>query len=310
MSTLRELTPELAKVAKDELGEVPDRMPADLQAIKEWLAKQSHITARTDDQWLIAFLRGCKYSLERTKEKLDNYHTMKTMVPEFSRAVDPMDPGVQQMIKLGISLILPKTAGPTGPRVIIIRSGVYDPSQFSMLDTMSLNNMISAMLMMTDDNTVIAGQRYIIDMKNVTMAHLSQMTPATVKKMVMTGQESLPIREKGTHLINTPMGIETLFNLFKSFMNDKGKNRVHMHNEDMEALHKFVPKEILPTEYGGDGGSVQEIIDHWKAKMESRRDWFIENGAHKTDESKRPGKPKTVETMFGIEGSFRRLNVD
>lgn len=50
--------------------------------------------------------------------------------------------------------------------------------------------------------------------------------------------------------------------------------------------------------------------DYWKPKIESHRDWFIENGAHKTNESKRPGKPKTVESMFGIEGSFRKLNVD
>lgn len=44
---IRELTPELAQLAKDELGEVPSRIPADLQAIKDWLAKQRHIHART-----------------------------------------------------------------------------------------------------------------------------------------------------------------------------------------------------------------------------------------------------------------------
>lgn len=28
----------------------------------------------------------------------------------------------------------------------------------------------------------------------------------------------------------------------------------------MEALHKFVPKDVLPEEYGGNGGKTQDII--------------------------------------------------
>lgn len=55
----------------------------------------------SDDQWLIAFLRGCKFSLERTKEKLDNYYTMKTMIPEITKAVDPKDVRMQAMLNLG-----------------------------------------------------------------------------------------------------------------------------------------------------------------------------------------------------------------
>lgn len=37
----------------------------------------------TDDQWLVAFLRGCKYSLERTKEKLDLYYSLRSTAPEM-----------------------------------------------------------------------------------------------------------------------------------------------------------------------------------------------------------------------------------
>lgn len=31
----------------------------------------------------MTFLRGCKFSLEKTKQKLDMYFTMRTAVPEF-----------------------------------------------------------------------------------------------------------------------------------------------------------------------------------------------------------------------------------
>lgn len=55
----------------------------------------------TADQWLVAFLRGCKFSLERTKQKLDMYYTMKSLVPEFLSNRDPMDPKIQEMLKLG-----------------------------------------------------------------------------------------------------------------------------------------------------------------------------------------------------------------
>lgn len=33
-----------------------------------------------------------------------------------------------------------------------------------------------------------------------------------------------------------------------------------MHNKDYEALYQYIPKDVLPAEYGGDGGTTEEII--------------------------------------------------
>jgi len=45
-------------------------------------------------------------------------------------------------------------------------------------------------------------------------------------------------------------------------------------------------------------------------KMENYRGWFKEQELLKADESKRPGKPKTHDDLFGLEGSFRQLVID
>lgn len=81
-------------------------------------------------------------------------------------------------------------------------------------------------------------------------------------------------------------------------------------HDSLEALHKHINKELLPTEYGGSAGSVQSLATDLKDMLVQRRDWFIEDEKYKTDESKRPGKPKTAETLFGTVGSFRTLDFD
>ncbi|KPI93909.1 Clavesin-2 [Papilio xuthus] len=282
--TLRPLSSELAEKARLELNEDPNRINDDLHHIKDWLTKQPHLRARTDDQWLIAFLRGCKYSLERTKEKLDLYYSVRNTAPEFYR-IKHTDPLFNEILDLGSTVILPKVASPDAPRVTII-------------------------LLMDDDNMVVAGNQFILDLDKVTMSHFLQMTPMTMKKMVVASQDALPLRMKGTHYLNTPTGFETVFNAMKSLLSAKNQSRLYVHNKNYEEMYKYIPKEILPSEYGGDGGTIKEITDYWKKKVEEYSDFLEADYQYGTDETKRRGKPKTAEDMFGLEGSFRQLNFD
>lgn len=78
----------------------------------------------------------------------------------------------------------------------------------------------------------------------------------------------------------------------------------------MESLYTQVPKKLLPSEYGGEAGPIQDMINYWEKKIMSYREFFAEDEQYGSDEKKRPGKPKDSEALFGIEGSFRKLDVD
>lgn len=69
-------------------------------------------------------------------------------------------------------------------------------------------------------------QVLIIDMKDVGISVLSQWTPALAKKVISSFEKGLPIRVKGAHILNTPVGFETAFAIFKAFLTDKLKKRV------------------------------------------------------------------------------------
>lgn len=54
-----------------------------------------------DNQFLISILRSSKFSLQRTKEKLDYYCTIKTLLPEFFAHRDPFNEDIQAVLNAG-----------------------------------------------------------------------------------------------------------------------------------------------------------------------------------------------------------------
>jgi hypothetical protein len=53
-----------------------------------------------DDERITTFLRGCKFSLEKTKRKLDMYFTMRTAVPDFFHDRDVTRPELKDILDL------------------------------------------------------------------------------------------------------------------------------------------------------------------------------------------------------------------
>ncbi|XP_011057330.1 PREDICTED: alpha-tocopherol transfer protein-like [Acromyrmex echinatior] len=300
-------TDEMSNQIRVELNENVATRDKDLEMIKEWLAKQPHLPKFDDDQRIMTFLRGCKFSLEKCKWKLDMYFTMRAIVPEFFSNRDITMPALQEVAKL---LHLPPLPGLThkGYRVIVMRGVDKDIPTPNIPETMKTVFMIGDIRLKEEEHGV-AGDVYILDAAVATPIHFAKFTPSLVKKFLVCAMEAYPVKLKEVHVINISPLVDTILNFVKPFLKEKIRNRIFMHS-DIKTLYDYIPREILPTEYGGDAGPIQNIHDMWMKKLEEYGPWFAEQEAMKTNEALRPGKPKTQDDLFGLDGSFRQLSID
>lgn len=84
--------------------------------------------------------------------------------------------------------------------------------------------------------------------------------------------------------------------------------QLYVHGDNMESLYRYVPKRFLPTEYGGEAGSIDSLIDHWIQKFTVENERILEWDKYGTDETKRKNAPITEETILSIpDGTFDEL---
>lgn len=84
------LSAELEKVSRENCNETADIREKSLISLQIWLKKTAHLKARSNDEWLLAFLRYCRFSLEDTKKRVDNFYSLKVAFPEvlMNRTLD------------------------------------------------------------------------------------------------------------------------------------------------------------------------------------------------------------------------------
>lgn len=142
MEKIRSISKDLQIKATRDLNENPKTIRSEISALKKWISETPHLKARTDDQFLLTFLRGSKHNLEKAKAKIEMFYTCRTAMPEIMSNRDPLDPHLRKIIRLGVGLPLPLTESPDSSRVLLIRPGVYDAAHFSIIDIMKVNDVI------------------------------------------------------------------------------------------------------------------------------------------------------------------------
>ncbi|GBP10037.1 hypothetical protein EVAR_73621_1 [Eumeta japonica] len=85
---------------------------------------------------------------------------------------------------------------------------------------------------------------------------------------------------------------------------------VFIHSDDFTNEETGIPLKYLPTYLGGQNGSAEEHVKEFEKKFLEYESYFKENANYGTNELLRPVKPIDFDGIYGLGGSFRKLDVD
>ena len=69
--------------------------------------------------------------------------------------------------------------------------------------------------------------------------------------------------------------------------------------------------DLLPNEAGGKAGSIVQMQEAGIKEIDDKREWFLEEmKCGKVDESLRIGKSNIANDLFGVDGTFKKLDID
>ncbi|XP_011646580.1 retinol-binding protein pinta-like isoform X2 [Pogonomyrmex barbatus] len=235
------LTSEDERYAAVHLNETNETKESAVVEIRRWIEESDNLRVRTDDFFILRFLRTCKFNVEKTKMRMQNYYKQRSDLPEWFMNKDPFQSELQELLNMGLFLPLRKRDN-QGRVVIIIRGTRHDPRIHKISDICKIGVLATEMATKNYNAISVYGIALFIDVANPTMRHAVQMRP----------------------------------HIFRSFMNEKMKSRLNVYTQKtMQDCFKDIPVNILPVEYGGTDGTLQELTEYWKNLIEENRDWLI-----------------------------------
>ncbi|XP_076670789.1 uncharacterized protein LOC143370057 [Andrena cerasifolii] len=290
---------------EEELKKNPEIKMSDIEMLREWCEKQQHLP-KVPDLHLIMFLHSNYYSMEAAKNTAENFFTIRSLVPEFFSNRDPLGlKELRQAFNVAAVVGLPDVSK-QGHTILYGKLIDPDPARYSFEDITKYFFMVSDLVGLKTGTC--DGYIFIGDATDVSLGHVSRISPIVMKKLVTYVQEAIPVRLKAIHFINTPPVMDAILNMAKPFMRKEFWNMTHLHSS-LKTLEEFISLDVLPDEVGGKAGSISKLHEEQMAEISNKRDWFIEEEKmSRVDESLRVGKSKTVNDLFGIEGTFKNFS--
>ncbi|XP_030370433.1 alpha-tocopherol transfer protein-like [Scaptodrosophila lebanonensis] len=304
----RPLSPTLAKLAEQELNETPDRIQQDLIILRVWIKQQPHLRARTEDDFLIAFLRRCRYSLEETKRRLDRYFTYYNFFPEVmsNRCVTQR---LQDINRLGVCLFPDMPKCDNRSAIFIARFGQFDPNQYMLREIYHFASMAMEIVALENDYASVAGICEIIDLEGVSSDKIRRFDKTFFRKWWNWLYHCSPLKVKEVYIINMPKDIQSTIMFLYNVLSLQVDYPIRV-LKNPEELHEHIGRDCLPEEYGGTNGHMGECIAYMEDLLNIYRRYFEMDCNYGTIEELRSGEIAMYEAEFGASGSFRRLNWD
>lgn len=172
------------------------------------------------------------------------------------------------------------------------------------------NDIVKAFFMCCDVRFVLPLDRYndlesgeviVFDMKNLTFKHLTKVVISTLRMFFKYLQDAHPVRIVQLHVINCTPVINKAMMIIKPFIYTKLYNALKFHNAgSYESLYEEIPREILPSDFGGDAQSMADLKQYWLSVLNSYRDLVINDDYFKLNDVETKDYVKERQKVGGI----------
>ncbi|KAG8192974.1 hypothetical protein JTE90_028096 [Oedothorax gibbosus] len=277
---LSQLSEQMVEKAATELNETPESKEPALKQMRQLLKEDKKLKCSSDDEYLIQFLRARKYDVKKAFALLQNKYKVKK---SYSEVYDDCDfDEVLKVYTTGAACCLPYR-DEDGCVVVVFKMEKWKPEEFNVVTILSAMTVI-ILYCIEDAATQICGIRIMVDVKGASLRQLRCLTPRYIQLFSKALRNCLPCRFKGIHIYNESTIFQYIWSILKLFLTEKINKRVHFHGDNQKQLHKFLPKAILPGEYGGDNHNF-DSADWCHKELPSFREKFhtiLESGYDKS----------------------------
>lgn len=298
------LPPKFQKIAEKELRETESRRKQALEQIGEWLKKHPHIKKYPDGNFIVRYLRKCKFNVAETCKFLESDFRARQLKASYFGTTDVGESRMQELLGSGYQFYS-IDSDPLGRRVFIIRPQYFDTDRFTCADSLQLSTVILDALCL-DEIFQVAGVIFIVDGSMTSMKHMSIFSMMDIQLMWHLLQKSNPARLKQILAINIPPMAQSILEFFIRHSSDKIRKRFLV-LKSAEDVVKYVDPKILPTDYGGRIPIAQCIRD-FKEDITKRRQDLLD--VYNSFETNYPDNEDLDGPSYGVTGSFRKLEID
>ncbi|XP_058460586.1 retinaldehyde-binding protein 1-like [Malaya genurostris] len=302
---LPELKSHLVQVAKRELGEDDLVRQQSLEQMRAWVAKNHRIkNCRTDDRFLLRFLRVKKFSVFRACEMLEKYLIMRQTYPKWCQNLDPLDKDLQELINY--CALLPVARDSEG-RIVLVGIVRNFNAQKHNSDSMIRLNMLVTESLFDDEANQIAGFTHLFDNSDMSMAHVTCWSMDNLTGYLRSVTNSVPARLKQNHFVNVPGFASQVSKYCLTFASEKLKSRIYCHRS-VDELRQNIDVKLLPKEYGGII-PLQELNERFKKHLLQKREMLLALDEMQIQLAE-PSHRSVDMADAGAVGSFRKLQID
>ncbi|XP_023011520.2 retinol-binding protein pinta isoform X1 [Leptinotarsa decemlineata] len=293
---------EVLKVSLESLGRTDEELKEYVSILTEWLETQPHLPEKPSENVIINIVLMNKFSIEKCKQRLDMYYTIRNLLPEIYGKMDS-----KMTMKIADDILffpLPKRTVEQD-RINIVKLKDIETNDFDIYTWMGYcYNVLD--LRLSED--ICTAEIIVNDLEFFKLSHITKITPVHIKKIVMILEKVYSNRIKQFHFVNCPPFAYNILNSVKSLMKPKLAARIFFH-EDCSKIGDIIPLEVLPKDYGGSELSLYDLNELWKKKLEQYSTRFNNLSKMKTNEILRPS-PLVNDEVLGFHGNFRKLEMD